>query len=145
MIMQNKKSFSNPFENWGDNMKQAWDWGRVREQANRNMQAMASANQVAVEGMQAISRRAAETMQKNAQNGMECFRDACSSRSVEDAQRLQASFWSDFMQSCCSNAREATEVASRATMEIVDICNRSVSDNVGEWTKASRAGDNSKK
>ncbi len=148
--MQNKKNPFNMFENMGQQMPffnvfenlgqqapkmpQMPDMTRMREQAAKNLEAMATANQIAAEGMQAIARRTAEIMQRTAQNGMECFRDACSSKTVEEAQRIQSSFVSDMMHTCTGNAREVTEMASKAAMEIVDICNKSMSDTVCEFS-----------
>jgi phasin family protein len=148
--MQNKKNPFNMFENMGQQMPffnvfenmgqqapkmpQMPDMGRMREQATKNMEAMTQANQIAAEGMQAIARRTAEIMQRATQNGMECFRDACSSKSVEDAQRIQSAFVSDMMHTCSGNVREVTEMASKAAMEIVDVCNKSISDTVCEFS-----------
>jgi phasin family protein len=122
------------FQAQGQQAPKMPDMGRMRDQASRNVEAMTQASQVVAEGMQAISRRTAEVMQRAAQNSMECFRDACSSKSVEDAQRIQSAFVSDMMHTCSGNAREITEMASKATMELVDICNKSLSDTVCEMT-----------
>ncbi len=126
--------FFKMFQGQGQQAPKMPDMGRMREQATRSMEAMTQASQVAAEGWQAMARRTAEVMQRTAQNSMECFRDACSSKSMEDAQRIQSSFVSEMMHNCCGNAREVTEMASKAAMEIVDICNKNMSDAVCEWT-----------
>lgn len=140
------KNFFNPYENWAQNFNQfsklmpnLGDMNSYKDQASRNVEAATAANQIAVEGAQAITRRAVEVMQQSAQNSMECFREACSSRSPEDAQRAQAEFCNQMVQAACNNAREIAEMASKASMEIVDICNRRLAEAAQEWSECAKA------
>ncbi|MFI4983624.1 MAG: phasin family protein [Rickettsiales bacterium] len=140
------RNFNNPFESWTQNMNQfskmmpnMGDMSSYKDQASRNVEAATAANQIAVEGMQAMTRRIVEVAQQNAQNSMECFREACSSRSPEDAQRTQADFYTQMVQAACNNAREMAEMASKASMEIVDICNRRIAEAAQEFSQAGRS------
>lgn len=139
------RNFNNPYESWTQNLNQfskmmpnMGDMSSYKDQASKNVEAATAANQVAVEGMQAMARRMVEVMQQNAQNSMECFREACSSTSPQDAQKAQADFCNQMIQATCSNAREMAEMASKASMEIVDICNRRLSETAQEWSQAAK-------
>ena len=140
------KNFFNPYENWAQNFNQfskmmpnMGDMNSYKDQTSRNVEAATAANQIAIEGMQAMTRRMVEIIQQNAQNSLECFREACSSRSPEEAQRTQAEYCNQIVQTSCNNAREIAEMASKASMEIVDICNRRLAEAAQEWSQCTKA------
>lgn len=155
---QAKKSSSSTNENWQNwngwanwqNWQQSWpnmgrfpdfnknaarmfDYNRLRQTSGRNAETVTTANQVALEGMQAIARRIAEVLQENAKQGMECFRDASSCKTAEEAQWRQNDLISCLVQNCCGNAREITEITAKAAVEIVDIWNKRAAEALSEW------------
>lgn len=125
MAQPKQNPFMNPFENMDFSSWNSFaDWNRMRDQFSRNIEAATTANQVALDCMRESARRSAEVMQKAAQHTYECWKDAAACRTPEDAQNRQADFMNSMIKSSFSNAKEMTEMASRAATEIVEICNR---------------------
>lgn len=141
----------NPFETWTNSMPNFMSAGapeRMREQANRNMQTLSSMNQVCAESMQAMARRATEVMQKNAQNCMESFRDACASKTPEDAQKAGSAAVSGMVKDCCGTARDTAEMCAKLTIKMIDMADSIASESLKEWNnccKATPAGKADKK
>jgi phasin family protein len=124
------------FASWADfgkNAQSSMDFGKVRQSTSENAKTATAANQVALEGLHAITQRTAEVMQKNARQGMECLRDACASKSPEEAQGRHSDFVSSMIQNCCDNARESTQISAKAAVEILDLWNRRVNELMKEW------------
>jgi len=130
------------WQNWsnmadlGKSSAKFMDYGRLRQTASRNAEAVTGAHQVALECVQAIARRTNEVMQENAKQSWECFRDSCSSKSAEDAQYKNSDYFSCLLQNCCGNAREVTEITAKAAVEIVDLWNKRATEAISEWTSS---------
>ena len=141
----NNWSDSNNWNNWNNNWNNGnWaDWGKtasawldyngVRRSASRNLEALTAANQVCLESWQAISRRAAEALQYNAQQAYNCAREACNSTTPQEAQNKHAHCLTSMVQNLCDNAKEATQIASKASMEVVELMNRRAEESTHEW------------
>lgn len=148
------KNFFNMFEgmntfgsNWQNTMPNFMNSNaqeKMREQANRNMQTMAAMAQVCAESAQAMARRSAEVMQKNAQNCMEGFRDACASQSPEEAQRAGSSAASNLFKDCCGSARDNTEMAAKLTLKMIDMADSIACESLKEWANCCRGGQAAK-
>lgn len=125
---QSKKESYNPFAGTAANPFQFMDAGAAREQWNKNMQTMNAANQVARDCATEVSRRMAELWKKNGECIQECYRDALSSRSPQEAHSRQSEAMSSVVSNCTSYSREMADISSKATREILDICNQSMSE-----------------
>lgn len=128
------------WNNWNQWSNQWFDTNTLRNSTSRNMKAFSDANQVMLEGLQAIARRTGEVCQQNTQQGMECLRDTWGCKSLPEAQSKQASYCTTIAQNCFNNAREVTEIASKATVEVVDICNRRASEASEEFSNCCATG-----
>lgn len=149
MAQPKQNPFMNPFENMDFSSFNSFsDWNRMRDQFSKNVEAVTSANQVALDCMRESARRSAEAMQKAAQHTYECMKDAASCKTPEDAQNRQADFVNSMIKSSFSNAEEMTKMASRAATEIVEICNRRMQEVVQEMSRGmsnQQANNSSKK
>lgn len=128
---QSKKSFFNPFENFA-NMPNFMDFGNLRQQYSKNIEALTHANQVALEFSKDAARRAAEVMQKSAQQMYECSREAMSGKSLEEAQNKQANMMLEVMNDAFNHAKESADISSKAAKEILDTCNKRLSEVISE-------------
>jgi hypothetical protein len=131
---QSKKNFFNPFENMGS-MPNFMDFATMRQEFSKNIEAWTAANQVALDLGKESARRAVEIMQKNAQSVYDSSKEAASCKNFSDAQHQQMHMISDIMQNAFSQARESADIFSKATKEILDVCNKRVSEALNECCK----------
>lgn len=131
------KNFFNPFEAFSNmpNMVNLGAAERMREQANRNIQTLTSMNQVCAESFQAMARRSAEVMQKNAQQCMENARDASASKTPEDAQKATAAAMNSAVKECCGSARDAAEMGAKLFIKTIDMVDSMASETLKEWNE----------
>ena len=112
------------------------DWQEVIASQQKNLQALAKANQVLVEGAQAVMRREIEILQKAMAEVAEASKDlmqqgdpqAQASKRVELA---KASF-----EAAVQNMRELAEVAGRSNREALDVINQRALESFEEIKKA---------
>ncbi len=128
------------WNNWNQFPNQWFDFNNVRNATSKNMKAFSDANQVMVEGLQAIARRTGDVLQQNAQHSMECLKETWGCKSLPEAQSRQQNLCNTLTQNCFNNAKEVTEIASKATVEVVDICNRRASEATEELANCCATG-----
>jgi hypothetical protein len=115
--MNNQYFNNNPFQQFFT-MPDMNVW---REIFAKNMQAVTTANQTAVEWAQAAARRSAEATQKSTNKAMECAREAITTHSIEDWKKLQSQNCSNFISSALEQTKEVLEMSSKAAVEILDV------------------------
>lgn len=98
----------------------------------RNIDALARANQLAVEGMQTVARRQAEIVRAGIEEASALLRDLAQSRTTEDRVSRQTEAAKRALEQSLSNARELTEIVARASNEAVDIINRRMGKSLDE-------------
>lgn len=125
---QSKKNFFNPFENIAS-MPNFMDFGNLRQQYSKNIEAWTEANQVVLDFSKEAARRAAETMQRNAQCIYDSSREAMNSKSLEEAQNKQANMIASVMDNTFAQAKESADISSKAAKEIFDILSESCKNN----------------
>jgi hypothetical protein len=125
---QAKKNAFNPFENASSVFPNFMEQDNVRDEMSKNVAAMTAANQVAMQCMRETARRSMEVFQKNAQSMYECSKDAASCNNLQEAHSRSADMLSFVMQNYFGHAQEAAKMASSAAQEIVDICNKRMSE-----------------
>lgn len=131
---QSKKENFNPFSGMGMNsFPNFMDANAMREQFNRNMQTFTAANQVAAACAKELTSRAVELMQKNAQYIQECSKDAMSCDTPQKAQSKQSEAVTVVVTNCSSYGKEMADISSKATREILDICNQRMSEALNEF------------
>ncbi len=130
---QSKKNFYNPFENMA--MPNFMDFGNMRQQFSKNIEAWTAANQVALDFSKESARRCVEVMQKNAQCMYDSSKEAMSCKSLEEAQHKQTHMLADVVHNAFSQAKESADIGSKAAKEILDVCNKRVSEALNECCK----------
>jgi len=112
------------------------NWQEVMAAQQKNLQALAKANQVLVEGAQAVMRREVEILQKAmaelAQASQELMQQG--DPQAQAAKRLalaQTSF-----EAAISNMRELAEVAGRSNREALEVINQRALESFEEIKKA---------
>ncbi|HEX3208243.1 MAG TPA: TIGR01841 family phasin [Geminicoccaceae bacterium] len=112
------------------------DWSELMASQQKNLQALAKANQLLVEGAQAVVRREVEILQKALAELAAASKDMMQQGDpqAQAAKRLelaQASF-----QAAIQNMRELAEVAGRSNREALEVINQRALESFDEIKQA---------
>ncbi len=99
----------------------------------KNLEALTQANQLAVEGVQAVLRRQAEITRQAMEDFSAMFRDFVQPNgSPEDRIAKQAEYSKQAIEKSLSNAKELTEMVTKANTEAFNVINKRVTDSLDE-------------
>jgi phasin family protein len=99
----------------------------------KNLEAFTQANQLAVEGVQAVARRQVEIARQAIDEFSAIVRDlAVPSASPEDRIAKQAEFSKQAIEKGLANARELTEMVTKANTEAFNVINKRVTESFDE-------------
>ncbi|MDX1709790.1 MAG: phasin family protein [Rhodovibrionaceae bacterium] len=106
----------------------------VMEMQRKNMEAIAQANRVAFEGMQAVAQRNTEIMRQAMEDFTSALKDLSGSASPEARLAKQAELTKDAFERAIKNVRELSEMSAKSNTEALDLINKRVSENLDELT-----------
>jgi phasin family protein len=130
---------------FNDFFKNAFDFNQLVSTQRRNIEAMSEANQVVVEGAQAISRRQAEVIRSNVEDVLKASKDLLTSGTPETNLTKQTDFAKSIFETTLSNLREVTEMVTKSGFEAFDVLNKRAAETLEEISKASGAHTAAKK
>lgn len=136
--MNYNNAFSEMFKN-------TLDFNQLFSTQRRNIEALSAANQVVVEGVQAISRRQAEVMRNNVEDTLKASKDLMTSGTPETNLSKQADFAKSFFETSLQNLREITEMATKSGFEAFDVLNRRAAETLEEMSKVTTGSTAAKK
>ena len=109
-----------------------FDMGALLESQRKNLQAFTEAQQLAVEGLQAVAQRQAEILSGMVESNTNIAQEIMSESSPEQKVARQAELMKDAYESTVSTIRELTDMLSQSNMEAADIINKRVSASLNE-------------
>ena len=99
----------------------------------KNIEALTQANQLAVEGAQALMRRQVEITRQAMEDFSAMFRDLVQPNgSAEDRFAKQAEYSKHAIEKGLSNAKELTELVTKANTEAFNVLNKRVTESLDE-------------
>ena len=99
----------------------------------KNIEALTQANQLAVEGVQALMRRQVEITRQAMEDFSAMFRDFVQPNgSPEDRFAKQAEYSKHALEKGLSNAKELTELVAKANTEAFNVINKRVTESLDE-------------
>ena len=99
----------------------------------KNIEALTQANQLAVEGVQALMRRQVEITRQAMEDFSAMFRDLVQPNgSPEDRFAKQAEYSKHAIEKGLSNAKELTELVTKANTEAFNVINKRVTESLDE-------------
>ena len=99
----------------------------------KNIEALTQANQLAVEGVQALMRRQVEITRQAMEDFSAMFRDMVQpTSSPEDRFAKQAEYSKHAIEKSLSNAKELTELVTKANTEAFNVINKRVTESLDE-------------
>jgi phasin family protein len=87
----------------------------------RNIEALSQANQVAVEGMQAVAKRQIEIARQTIEDVTTLLRDLAQPASTEDRIAKNTEYAKQFLEKSVSHGREISTLAAKAGTEAADV------------------------
>ena len=98
----------------------------------RNIEALSQANQLAVEGVQAVARRQIEIARQTLEDMSVLFRDMTQPASAEDRIVKNTEYAKQILEKSLSNSREITLLATKAGTEAADVLRRRACEGLDE-------------
>jgi phasin family protein len=98
----------------------------------RNIEAFSQANQLAVEGVQAVARRQIEIARQAFEDASVLFRELALPVSAEDRIAKNTEFAKQLIEKSVTNGREITELAAKAGSEAADVLRKRASESLDE-------------
>jgi phasin family protein len=118
-----------------------FDIDAVMAAQRRNIEALSQANQLAVEGVQAVARRQIEIAREAIDDVSALLRDFAQPASAEERIAKNTEYCKQLLEKTVSHGREITLLATKAGTEAADVLRKRASeglDELREFAKASR-------
>lgn len=98
----------------------------------RNIEALSQANQLAVEGVQAMARRQIEIARQAIEDASVLFRDLTQPVSAEDRIAKNTEYAKQMLEKSVVHGREMTQLAAKAGAEAADVLRKRASESLDE-------------
>ncbi|MGB4101762.1 MAG: phasin family protein [Alphaproteobacteria bacterium] len=108
------------------------DMEAVMDAQRKNMQALAAANQMAIEGMQAVLRRQSEIMRQGMEESSKLMNGVAASASAEEKIAKQAELTKNVLDRTLGNAKELAEMLTRSNYEALEVISTRVGESLEE-------------
>lgn len=104
------------------------------EYQKRNLEAVASANKIALEGAQAVIRRQAEIVRKGVEDVSKALSALNAAETPQDKLVKQAELTKQAYETAVANLQALAEIASKSSGEAANLLSARVSESFGEFT-----------
>ncbi len=131
-----------PSKMMGDFKMSGVDMEKVVSSQRRNLEALTAANQLAIEGMQAVARRQTEIFRQVMEESSAAMKAVMSAGSPEDKAARQTELTKEAFKRAIANMRELAEMVAKSQGEAFEVINKRVTDSLDELrdTMAKKAG-----
>jgi phasin family protein len=130
--MVNGNNFFDVTKVMGDFRVPALDVEAVVASQRKTIEALTQANQLAVEGVQAVARRQVEIARQAVEEYTSFFREIARPGTAEEKIAKQAEAVKGALEKGLSNARELTALVTKANAEAFDVLNKRVAEGLDE-------------
>ena len=108
------------------------DYEAVMSSQRRNIEALTQANQLAVEGMQAVAKRQAEILRQTLEETTKAMQTLLSSASPEERLAKQTDIVKTAFERAIANMKELAELVTKSNTEAFQVVNQRVTDSLDE-------------
>ncbi len=109
------------------------DMDAIVASQRKNVEAVAAANRVAFEGMQAVARRQAEILQETMNEATKAIDAVAKAGSPADAAAKQAELAKDAFERALGNMRELAEMVAKSNQEATNAVNKRITESLDEF------------
>lgn len=137
-MMQNMMNQDNNFNNmFMKNMKmpEMANMSNMNDMIKKNMESISSANQMVAESLQSIAKRGADSFQKNATEMFNSVKQAVSAGDMDQLNNSGQKYFKSTLENNINNAKEIIDVASKSSIEILDLFGKNLNDNLSNLQK----------
>ncbi len=99
----------------------------------KNLEALKQANQLAVEGLQAVAKRQAEILRQTMEEAGNAVREMMAVGSPEEKVARQTEITKDAFQTAIANMRELAEMVVKSNTSAFDVMNQRVAESLDEF------------
>ncbi len=139
----NQEAFKNMFKNWGDlnnfdmnkfSMKdfQNIDVSALSEILQKNTEALSEAGKMASDSFQSISKKSGDSFQKNTTEMFNSMKDSISAGDMKQLNDSTQKYLKKSVENNINNAKEMMDVASKASMEMMDMIGNNITNNLSK-------------
>lgn len=104
----------------------------------RNIEALSQANQLAVQGVQAVARRQIEIARQALEDVSALFRDLSQPASTEDRIAKHTEYAKQMLEKSVDHGREITSLAAKAGTEAADVLRRRATEGLDEFRELAK-------
>jgi phasin family protein len=104
----------------------------------RNIEALSQANQLAVEGMQAVAKRQIEVARQTVEDVSALLRDLAQPASPEDRIAKNTEFAKQLLEKSVNHGREITLLATKAGTEAADVLRKRATEGLDEFRELAK-------
>jgi phasin family protein len=104
----------------------------------RNIEALSQANQLAVEGMQAVAKRQIEVARQAVEDVSALLRDLAQPASPEDRIAKNTEFAKQLLEKSVNHGREITLLATKAGTEAADVLRKRATEGLDEFRELAK-------
>lgn len=108
------------------------DMDSILASQRKNIEAVTAANQLAMEGLQAVIRRQAEIMRQSLEESSAMLNEVMAAGSPEDKAAKQADVIKSAFERALANSRELAELLAKSNTEAAEVLNKRFSDSLDE-------------
>ena len=133
-----KQSSGNPFLEFdvskvlGDFKMPGVDFDAIMASQRKNIEAVTAANQLAIEGLQAVLRRQAEIVRASVEEAGTYVNQVVAAGSPEEKAAKQAELVKIAFEKSLSNIKELAELVAKSNTEAADVLSKRVSESLDE-------------
>ena len=141
-MAKSKETFRNPFlefdlnKMFGDLRVPGVQVDTLLESQRRNFEAVAEANRITIEGVQAIAQRQAEILRESLEESSKLVEKMSGDQTPEQRAARQLEVMKNAMETALANMRELSEMATKSSNDALDTINARVTQSLDELRQA---------
>ncbi len=117
-----------------------FDFEAAMSAQRKNLQAIASANQTAMEGMQAVLRRQSEIMRQGMQESSQMMNEVLASATPEEKVAKQAEMTKSVLDRAIGNAKELAEMMTKSNYDALEVISHRMGESLEELRGMMKSG-----
>ena len=129
---------------WGDIKSPAIDMSPMMDLQRRNMEAFASANQRAMEGLQTMARRNIEICKESMEGCTTILSEITAAGTPEEKIVKQIDLVKQTYENCLANMKEMQSLITKSNDEAIEVIASRISDSIDEIKTATKKSSKSK-
>ncbi len=108
------------------------DMNNILESQRKNVEALAAANKVVLEGAQAVVTRQSEILQQTMEQASTALKELSSAASPQETASKEAELVQQAFEKALANMRELAEITAKSNTELMETINKRIAESLDE-------------